>query len=824
MTPGRAVAWGLALSAVAAPSARAAQGRGAACEAVRGTTGSWTSPLTRHVSFHSPEISLREGLDGLAAASRIRLSYSSDVLPLDRRVCLSLDSVPVGDALAGLLHGFAVEPVVLSEDHVVLAPRAEPIVTLPRSPVMLERVVVTGSAAGAARRSLPVALDVLDGRDLSARSVGSLAEGLNAAVPGLWLWTQSPLSLRAEYGSIRGAASFGMSYPKVYIDGIQVANPLLVTHLVPEAIERVEVIRGPQGAALYGADALSGVTNIVTRHETADAGSPRARLHGRFGVSSSDYSADPTVGQTHLLALRLGSNLRSAGVTAEVGSVGAFVPGGYARYLAVSGNARRVARGSIVTGTVRFFGQRAGNVTSPLLAAVYRDSLGSTPSSTAPDPQRVAAYTVGASAKFLPNDRWQHSVVAGLDGYDLSGLRDDRAPIPDPDPTAALRNGAAARGTLRASSVLHLMAGELSTADVTFAVEHSTLWERPDDAPVPGSRMGPSGSSMGTTVLPRWRGNTGAVTQLAMGLFDRAFVSGGIRVERDEGADGAARFASLPALGAVWIVGSAGVTLKLRAAYGKGLRWPETPAREALWHDVSRRRGRALEPEAQSGIEGGVDVMVGRTLTLQLTRFDQTASGLIQRVTILGDTTVAMRPGFRPIGYELQNVGEIDNDGWEAQGTLRHRSLSLTATAALVDSRVRSLAPGYSGDMQVGDRMLEVPERTASVTAAWSTGAGTFAITAYRAADWVNYDRVALARDLSGTAHVTRDFIGSRLRTYWRPYAGNTHVRATATVGLSRNLTLALMGDNLLDRQTGEPDNATVVPGRTVSLGVRSTF
>jgi len=31
-------------------------------------------------------------------------------------------------------------------------------------------------------------------------------------------------------------------------------------------------------------------------------------------------------------------------------------------------------------------------------------------------------------------------------------------------------------------------------------------------------------------------------------------------------------------------------------------------------------------------------------------------------------------------------------------------------------------------------------------------------------------------------------------------------------------------GTNLLDRQQGEPDNATVLPGRTVTAGVRATF
>src|SRR3712207_8820873 len=44
---------------------------------------------------------------------------------------------------------------------------------------------------------------------------------------------------RSRYGSVRGASSFGVSTPKVYIDGIEVANPLLLTQLDPARVQRV---------------------------------------------------------------------------------------------------------------------------------------------------------------------------------------------------------------------------------------------------------------------------------------------------------------------------------------------------------------------------------------------------------------------------------------------------------------------------------------------------------------------------------------------------------------------------------------------------------
>jgi iron complex outermembrane receptor protein len=37
-------------------------------------------------------------------------------------------------------------------------------------------------------------------------------------------------------------------------------------------------------------------------------------------------------------------------------------------------------------------------------------------------------------------------------------------------------------------------------------------------------------------------------------------------------------------------------------------------------------------------------------------------------------------------------------------------------------------------------------------------------------------------------------------------------------------LTVVLTGRNLLDAQRGEPDNVTVVPGRTLTAGLQAKF
>src|SRR4051812_17327419 len=82
----------------------------------------WSPPLDRVVVLQARNVSLRDGLDRLAASGRFRLSYSAELLPLDRRVCVSSDSIRAGDALRQLLSGSGVEAVSTAMDQVVLTP------------------------------------------------------------------------------------------------------------------------------------------------------------------------------------------------------------------------------------------------------------------------------------------------------------------------------------------------------------------------------------------------------------------------------------------------------------------------------------------------------------------------------------------------------------------------------------------------------------------------------------------------------------------------------------------------------------------------------
>jgi iron complex outermembrane receptor protein len=719
---------------------------------------------------------------------------------------------------------------------------------------------------------MPISLDVVSGDKLARQEGGSLSHLLDGSVPGVWVWQQSPTTLLARYGSVRGASSFGLSYPKIYIDGIEVANPLIVRSFDPSTIDRIEVIRGPQGAALYGADANSGVINIITRHDGTAPDGQRLQLESTAGVSGSQFAHQDVLTQQHALVFRTGTAERSGGLGLNVQTLGAYIPGAFARTVSANGDVRVVGEQSVFTGIARVFSERAGSPSNPLLprpGAVpgsgdvpqqRRGSPGDSPAysrsgwdggrspNTMPEwnntpfsndtsgTQSVSEYTLGGTLAWAPDEHWTHTFVLGLDGYRLANPAIDNGPIPSAiDSALAASQGGGDRVTARITSERRFGTTQNGTT-LTFTAEHAAIREQSTIVSTTVGQPGAFGSleapaTEGTARLVGWHGNSGFVAQANTAVRNRFFLTAGMRLERDAALVGSTRVTALPMLGGA-VVGDRGdVTFKLRAAYGEGIRPVQGAIREMGWSGkATALLAYDLTPERQAGVEVGTDVFIGRTLGFHVTRFDQQATGLIQSVavTMQGRTqTRGLRYDDSPesyVAYELQNVGAISNRGWELQSTADFGRLSLAGTLSLVDSRVQRLATGYTGDLQSGDRMLEVPARTTSVSGSWK-GTGWFSsLTLSRAADWTGYDRVAVAEALTGGGVSPSELVGQRLRTYWREYDGVTRLRMSFSRDLIRGLSLVMTGDNLLGQQNGEPDNATIVPGRTITAGVKAKF
>lgn len=145
-------------------------------------------------------------------------------------------------------------------------------------------IVVTAQRRSERLQDVPIAISALGADALSNRGVSS-AEDLQGAVPGLSITGFAGVN-STNLVSLRGIAGqpvpIGASQATaVYLDGVFLAKPDAAFFAL-EDVERVEVLRGPQGT-LYGRNATAGAINIITR-------APSNALEGAINASYGNYN------------------------------------------------------------------------------------------------------------------------------------------------------------------------------------------------------------------------------------------------------------------------------------------------------------------------------------------------------------------------------------------------------------------------------------------------------------------------------------------------------------------------------------------------------
>jgi vitamin B12 transporter len=132
-----------------------------------------------------------------------------------------------------------------------------------QSPKNLDPVVVTATKTETPQERLGAAVTVVTEEEILEKNYATLEEALRH-VPGVDIQRSGGLGKTAQI-RIRGA---GTQQVQVMIDGMRVKSPTLgvteLTDISLDAIERVEIVRGPQ-STLHGADAIGGVVNIITK-------------------------------------------------------------------------------------------------------------------------------------------------------------------------------------------------------------------------------------------------------------------------------------------------------------------------------------------------------------------------------------------------------------------------------------------------------------------------------------------------------------------------------------------------------------------------------
>jgi outer membrane receptor protein involved in Fe transport len=769
--------------------------------------------LGRRVSVHFDDLPLGLALSLIAQAGHLRLSYSSDVVPVSRRVSVSRDEAPVGEVLRDALATTNVDPVVTPSGYVVLVrnPRAvllpdgpgtPSLATLDATPLraqVMDRVLVMGTpAAGAPERELPSAVTVLTANHIASYGPTSMQDLLRGGIPGIVAWDLGISGPFAQIGSVRGSSSFTSNYLKTYVDGVELASPYLLFAVDPYSIERIEIIRGPQGSALYGSDAISGVVHIITRRGTPSSEwRPTADAQLSGGVVSSRYVEGAIGSQHHSAMVSSGGGVSSLGIGGTWSNTGGIVPGGESGYRSTFGGFRTVTGFLRVEGSMRYSDVRFTAPENPLLRA---DTVLAQLRSVLRD-QRIENETYGLTLDANPVEGFRHTLVIGVDRHD-GAIPQQREPATVADALLGATRERASKLSVRFSTALRVVEASNGGATLTLGTDYTTLArERLAETSEVG---GDSLNGLAALYRDDIR-NQGLFLQMKVDFARSFFLTGGIRGDLNSTFGNEFGAAWSPMLGVAMTRDAGGSTFKLRGAYGKGIRPPPPSARDAIATLKFRQMANALlEPETQAGVEGGLEWFAGDHAMLSFTGYSQNAKGLIQQVI----------QDRRTIQY--QNVGQIANRGAEIEGQLRQGNLRANGTFSLTDSRVKALSRTYSGDLAIGDRVPEVPSSSGSISLSWDVGRATLTVGSSYIGPWMGYDWSRYVGDEAQQS----DSINA-LRDYWRDYPSLVRPYLSVSHVLNRDVEWFGHVDNLTNIQRYERDNLQVTAGRTMTFGLR---
>ncbi len=209
---------------------------------------------------------------------------------------------------------------VLSFTHTGMQAKTEPLkgrsvleVVVTVDEKELTEVVVTAIGIEQKRRSLGYSAQVLKGSDLTEARETNVANALKGKIAGVFVSTSATGPGGSAYVNIRGASSFqGDNQPLYVVDGVPIDNQTVgapdlsndrgtsrdygdgIGNILPDDIESMTVLKGPNGAALYGARGANGVIIITTKK-------------GRAGRATIDFNSNATIEKLNVVPRRQNS-------------------------------------------------------------------------------------------------------------------------------------------------------------------------------------------------------------------------------------------------------------------------------------------------------------------------------------------------------------------------------------------------------------------------------------------------------------------------------------------------------------------------------------
>jgi TonB-dependent starch-binding outer membrane protein SusC len=201
-------------------------------------------------------------------------------------------------------------------------------IRLQQTAIDLEQIVVTGAGVATERRKLGNTIASIDAASLQNAPITDFSQILQGREPGVASLPSSGFTGEGARIRIRGSSSLSqLNEPIVYVDGIRVdrsamsrstggqASASRLDDIPPDAIERIEILKGAAAATLYGTEASNGVIQIFTKK--GRTGAPQFTFQTEFtGISVPTNRLDPladfarTQADVDRMSARWGVNLQ----------------------------------------------------------------------------------------------------------------------------------------------------------------------------------------------------------------------------------------------------------------------------------------------------------------------------------------------------------------------------------------------------------------------------------------------------------------------------------------------------------------------------------
>jgi len=669
-------------------------------------------------------------------------------------------------------------------------------VMLKAAPTELDQVVVTGTVAPTERKAIPTPISVITADQIEQKGYQRVDQIFRGDIPGAVAWDVGVYT--GSMVAIRGATSLGTNTVKTYIDGVEMADPFYIATIDPTSIERIEVLRGPQGSTLYGAQALAGVMQIFTKKGQV---TPHPEFEGKVsgGLIQSQWSNAGQ--QDHALAVSGGDQSFSYRLGGGFLQYGDWVPNIGSTNASLYGSVRGTQGPLEAEVSARYASKAFGVNNNPDFAAL------SPVLSLYDETDVLKQQTYGFTVRYAGTPHWQHAVVLGYDrsawDYHLNtptyrAAADSFLYVNSIDETKL---------SVSYHTTTEVSLGRAVQSSLTAGLDHWTYQRGSYYAGNVPRTADPANTSVSTTVSRQQFDNTGFFAQELLSIREAVFVTAGLRADDSPNFGPEFGLAWAPRVGVSYVHTFGDLTTKARVAYGKAIRPPQPLQATGLVTASSVRLANSnLGPEQQVGPDGGLEFYFRQQASLEVSYYHQKVRDLIGIVNL----------SFSPVyTYQYQNVGQIRNTGWEFQGRLNAGRLALTGTFSIFHSEVERLSPSYSGDLRPGDPMLLIPKHSAGATLSYSLPRTAVTLGLTYIGAWTSYNSRALYTDYYVNA------VFNPLRNYWTMYPGFAKLNLSVSQAVTTRVSVFLHADNLTNNKVHELEDYYMNTGRVTMVGLR---